>query len=48
MREACLAALTPMIAEIGRAFPQAEFEDAIPFLQRVRAYLDQARDKPGA
>ena len=44
MREACLAALVPAVAELGQDFDPAEFAQALPFLQRLRAYMDKARD----
>ena len=48
MREACLAALAPAIAELGQDFDPAEFAQALPFLQRLRAYMDKARDGTGS
>lgn len=34
----------PLLAELMGSFSEAEFEDAIPFLARLRAHLDAARD----
>jgi len=43
-REACIAALAPLLADLGREFDAAEFAAALPFLQRIRAFLDTHRD----
>lgn len=43
-RGEALKALTPLLAEVARSFPEEEFAAALPFLQRLRAFLDAARD----
>lgn len=46
MREAAVASIAPSIIELSARFPEAEFQKALPFLQSVRAYLDEARNPP--
>lgn len=44
-REACVEALGPFLAELEReGLTKEEFAAALPFLRRVRARLDRARD----
>lgn len=44
-REACIKALGPFLAELERdGLAAEEFAAALPFLRRVRARLDRARD----
>ena len=43
-REDALAALLPLLQRLEDEFPQSEFAAAIPFLSRIRAWLDRARD----
>lgn len=43
-RTAALGALTPLLAELLEAFPEKEFAAALPFLARLRAHMDAARD----
>ena len=43
-REAGLAALGPQLSVLLSDFDEAEFEAALPFLQRLRSVLDAARD----
>ncbi|MGD9537882.1 MAG: MarR family winged helix-turn-helix transcriptional regulator [Alphaproteobacteria bacterium] len=44
-REACIAAIAPSFLELAKAFPQSKFEEALPFLQAIRSYLDNAPDR---
>lgn len=44
VREECLAAAAPLLWELEREFGKQEFEAALPFLRRLRAFLDRARD----
>jgi DNA-binding MarR family transcriptional regulator len=44
-REACIKATAPLLLELARAFPQSRFEEALPFLQAIRGYLDNAPDR---
>ncbi len=44
VRESCLAAAGPLLAELEKEFGKEDFSAALPFLQKLRAYLDQARD----
>lgn len=44
MRARAIAALDPFFARLVKDFPMREFEAALPFLKRLRAYLDRARD----
>ena len=39
----CLMALKPPLDRVRGAFPEAEFEAALPFLQALRAWLDANR-----
>lgn len=43
-RDDAIAALAPLLAELECEFPAAQFAAALPFLARVRAWLDRARD----
>lgn len=43
-RIAALKAQAPLLKELMGDFSEAEFEAAIPFLARLRAHLDAARD----
>ena len=43
-RAAALKAQAPLLAELMGGFSEKEFEAAIPFLARLRAHLDAARD----
>lgn len=43
-RAAALGGLTPLLAELLEAVPEKDFAAAIPFLARIRAHLDAARD----
>ena len=43
MRERAVAALAPEFAALSEAFAAAEFAELLPFLQRLRAYLDRHR-----
>ncbi len=45
VREQCVAALGPLLADVQAAFPREEFARTLPFLQALRAHLDRARDK---
>lgn len=44
MRERCIRALAPQLADFQAAIPEAELAPSIPLLRRARVYLDQARD----
>ncbi|MBS0411369.1 MAG: MarR family transcriptional regulator [Proteobacteria bacterium] len=39
----CLSALKPPLDRVRGAFPEAEFEAALPFLEALRAWLDANR-----
>jgi DNA-binding MarR family transcriptional regulator len=43
-RNACIAALSPLLATTLETIPANEFHAALPFLQKLRMYLDAARD----
>ena len=45
-RDQAIAAIGPVLAELEEIFGTAAFADALPFLQRLRAQLDRARDTP--
>ena len=45
VRDQAIAAIGPVLAELEAAFGTAAFADALPFLQRLRAHLDRARDE---
>ena len=48
MREQAIAQLGPAFADLGPVASPAEIEAALPFLRRIRAHLDRARDRdPG-
>ncbi len=44
VREACLVAAKPVLAEMEKEFGKENFSAALPFLQQVRVYLDKERD----
>lgn len=44
VRTEALGALSPLLAELLEAFPEKDFKAAIPFLARLRAHMDAARD----
>jgi DNA-binding MarR family transcriptional regulator len=44
-REAAIAALAPLLAELARVLPRQEVAALLPGLQRLRAYLDRARER---
>ncbi len=44
VRDRAIAALGPELAEIASHIPARDFAAALPFLQRLRAYLDEARN----
>ena len=46
LRDACIAALGPHIAEVERDLGSDGFAVALPWLRELRRYLDTARDKP--
>jgi len=46
VRNAAIAALVPSMQRLATLFPQQEFAAALPFLQRLRAFLDQDRNPP--
>jgi len=46
MRDACITALGPQIAEVERALGVDGFAAALPWLRDLRRYLGAARDKP--
>ncbi len=43
-RREAVAAVAPLVAELEKTFSTEEFSAALPFLQRLRIYLDEARD----
>ena len=43
-RNESIAALEPTLTQLAQLIPQDEFSAALPFLQKLRATLDQARD----
>ncbi len=45
-RDAAIRAQTPVLEELSKQLGGAHFQRALPFLQRLRAYLDRRRDKP--
>ena len=44
MRETAIKSIAPSMVELSARFPEAEFQKALPFLQSVRTYLDEARN----
>jgi len=44
MREACIAAVMPLLPLVDTALDNAELEQALALLRRLRARLDAARD----
>jgi len=44
MREAAIKAVVPSMMDLMVRFSEADFERALPFLQSIRAYLDEARN----
>lgn len=46
LRNEGIGALTPVIQELEDEFSIQEFEAALPFLERLRAFLDAARNTP--
>lgn len=44
MRDSAVATLGPVFADLGAVVTAAEIEAALPFLRRVRAHLDRARN----
>ncbi len=46
VRDQAIAAIGPVLAELEEVFGGQAFADALPFLQRLRAHLDRARDPP--
>lgn len=44
MRDQAIAALSPVFADLDAVATAAEIEAALPFLRRIRAHLDRARD----
>ena len=45
-RDKAIAALAPAMAGLEARFAARQFRGALPFLQQVRTYLDEARDAP--
>ena len=45
VRDQAIAALGPALSTLGTAFDDGEFAAALPFLERLRAHLDAARDR---
>ncbi|MEO1190503.1 MAG: MarR family transcriptional regulator [Pseudomonadota bacterium] len=43
--ERCIAALVPAFQPMKQALDPADFAAALPFLQALRGYLDQAREE---
>jgi DNA-binding MarR family transcriptional regulator len=43
-RDRAVAAVGPMLADLETEFGRAAFAEALPFLERLRAFLDAARD----
>ncbi|MBN4046563.1 MarR family transcriptional regulator [bacterium AH-315-P15] len=44
IRNKAVAAMVPLFAEFEKAFTHAALKDALPFLQEIRIYLDEARN----
>jgi len=44
VRKEAIAALGPTLTAAGGALGETEFANALPFLERLRAHLDTARD----
>lgn len=45
MREACIETLVPLLAELHSRLGSEVFLEALPSLQQVRQFLDEARDE---
>jgi len=43
LRQQCIAAVGPLLAELGADFADAEFEAVLPFLKKIRAWFDATR-----
>ncbi len=48
LRNGAIAALAPVMQQLEDELSEQEFAAALPFLQRLRAYLDAERDPPSA
>lgn len=48
LREEAIQALAPAIGALAADIDGQGFEDTLPFLQHLRAYLDEARDGTGS
>ena len=46
VRDEAILAVAPELRQLGGEFSAEEFAAALPFLQRLRVYLDAARDRP--
>lgn len=44
VREACIGALLPQLAQLQQDMGEEIFADALPALREIRTYLDSARD----
>ena len=44
VRDEAIKAAAPLFERIGNSFPQEKFEQALPFLQELRQFLDQDRN----
>lgn len=45
MRQACIEALTPLLEQLHAQLGNEVFLDVLPSLQKVRQFLDEARDE---
>ena len=43
MREACIGNISPLLFEMEKEFGEQEFLIALPFLEKIRGYLDEHR-----
>lgn len=44
MREQCIQRIVPQFARLHEQFTEEEFQAVLPFLQKLRKFLDAARD----
>ena len=46
VRNQAIQALAPVMEKLAAALPEEGFSAALPFLQRLKTYLNAARDRP--
>ncbi len=46
-RDTAIATLDPLLADLRAVIPDRDFARALPFLRKLRSYLDRERERPG-